>query len=443
MIPEPGDTNREEPVNETFHVQTNDELTKNELKQIEADDQAIQTILLSLLEHIYADVDSCETAQEIWLQVQQMMKGSDIGIQVKKAKLFNEWERFTSNDKESIESYYHRFLKLMNDLKRNKHFSEKIARNANQNGNGNLVAARAEGNAAGYNGNQIRCYNSAADLDEIDEVNANCILMANLQQASTSGTQTDKALVYDSDGSAEVTSVEQSGETVEQHPVNVEETRVLYDSLYHNLAIKVEKVNLVNRKLKETNAELTTELARFKNQEKCFEISQEKYDKLERYLTKQLSKEKSTVSFLLEEKKKLKSDFKIYEDELLDKQIQLEKRIKELDNILVKIATFVGDFKSLAKEVDESLAKHKALELEIERENEYAKHWNDWYKKCEECKFDKISYDKAYNDMQQKIERLQAQLGDLKGKSKDTSCVTDTLNPLSQKPENENVELEF
>nr|GEZ37295.1 retrovirus-related Pol polyprotein from transposon TNT 1-94 [Tanacetum cinerariifolium] len=43
-----------------------------------------------------------------------------------------------------------------------------------------------------------------ADLHEIEEVNANCILMANLQQASTSGTQTDKAPVYDSDGSAEV-----------------------------------------------------------------------------------------------------------------------------------------------------------------------------------------------------------------------------------------------
>nr|GEW19851.1 Gag-Pol polyprotein [Tanacetum cinerariifolium] len=42
-----------------------------------------------------------------------------------------------------------------------------------------------------------------ANLDEIEEVNANCILIANLQQASTSGTQTDKAPVYDSDGSAE------------------------------------------------------------------------------------------------------------------------------------------------------------------------------------------------------------------------------------------------
>nr|GFC29303.1 hypothetical protein [Tanacetum cinerariifolium] len=97
---------------------------------------------------------------------------------------------------------------------------------------------------------------------------------------------------------------------------------------------------------------------------------------------------------------------------------------------------FVGDFKSLANEVDASLAKHKALELEIKR---LLKAVNDWYKKCDECKYDKISYDKAYNDMQQKIERLQAQLGDLKGKSKDTSSVSDTRNPLSQKPEKENL----
>nr|GFD50376.1 hypothetical protein [Tanacetum cinerariifolium] len=75
--------------------------------------------------------------------------------------------------------------------------------NQNQIGNGNLVAARADGSAARQNGNQIRCYNcrgkeeagiqlqvkeydlmaAAAVLDEIEEVNANCILMANLQQA--------------------------------------------------------------------------------------------------------------------------------------------------------------------------------------------------------------------------------------------------------------------
>ncbi|GKD07873.1 hypothetical protein Tco_1187558 [Tanacetum coccineum] len=57
---------------------------------------------------------------------------------------------------------------------------------SNQNGKGNVVLARAEG-----------------ACEEIEEVNANCTLMKNLQQASISDTQTDKAPVYDSDGSTE------------------------------------------------------------------------------------------------------------------------------------------------------------------------------------------------------------------------------------------------
>nr|GFD17083.1 hypothetical protein [Tanacetum cinerariifolium] len=120
---------------------------------------------------------------------------------------------------------------------------------ANQNGTGNVIAVRAEGTR---NGNQDRCYNcrglshiarnytarlrrrnaaylqtqllivqkeepgiqlqveefdfmvAVGDLVEIEEVNTNCILMANLQHASTSGTQLDKAPVYNTDGSAEV-----------------------------------------------------------------------------------------------------------------------------------------------------------------------------------------------------------------------------------------------
>ncbi|GJZ68634.1 hypothetical protein Tco_1325619 [Tanacetum coccineum] len=41
MIPEPGDLDREVLVAKTFHEQTDDELTDKEIKQMEADDQAI------------------------------------------------------------------------------------------------------------------------------------------------------------------------------------------------------------------------------------------------------------------------------------------------------------------------------------------------------------------------------------------------------------------
>nr|GFC07831.1 hypothetical protein [Tanacetum cinerariifolium] len=45
--------------------------------------------------------------------------------------------------------------------------------NQNQIGNGNLVAAHAEGNAARQNGNQIRCYNCMG-VDGSAEVHENC-----------------------------------------------------------------------------------------------------------------------------------------------------------------------------------------------------------------------------------------------------------------------------
>ncbi|GJR71702.1 hypothetical protein Tco_0084067 [Tanacetum coccineum] len=73
--------------------------------------------------------------------------------------------------------------------------------NADQNRNGNVVAARAEG--IQLQAKEFDFTAATRDLEEIEEVNANCILMVNLQQASTSGTQTDKAPVYESDGSAE------------------------------------------------------------------------------------------------------------------------------------------------------------------------------------------------------------------------------------------------
>nr|GEY55032.1 hypothetical protein [Tanacetum cinerariifolium] len=120
------------------------------IPELEDNDQAIQIILLGLPEEIYVVVDSCKTTQEIWLRVQQMMKGFDIGIQEKKAKKIAQLGMNLGHDKLMVEISLDR------------------------------------------------------DLDEIEEVNENCILMANLQQTSTSGTQTDKALVYDLDKSAEV-----------------------------------------------------------------------------------------------------------------------------------------------------------------------------------------------------------------------------------------------
>nr|GEW85134.1 retrotransposon protein, putative, Ty1-copia subclass [Tanacetum cinerariifolium] len=233
---------------------------------------------------------------------------------------------------------------------------------ANQNGTGNVVATRAKGTGIR---NQARCYNckglghiarictarprrrdaaylqtqlliaqkeeaeiqlqaeefdfmaAVGDLDEIEEVNANCILMDNLQHASTFGTQLDKAPVYDTDGSAEVqhndncydneifnmftqedqytdllepipkpqivpqndnhvtfvaTSMVQSGGTVETSFYPNEETRAHQETIYRNLVDQVAQVNMVNCNTRSTNGELKSELARYKIQEQRVEI---------------------------------------------------------------------------------------------------------------------------------------------------------------------------
>nr|GEU99540.1 hypothetical protein [Tanacetum cinerariifolium] len=316
--------------------------------QIEADDQAIQTILLSLHEDIYTVVDSCETVQEIW--------------------------------------------------------------NANQNpnGNGNLVAARVEGNATGQSGNQIRCYNcrglaAAADLDEIKEVNANCILMENLQQASTSSTHTDKAPVYDSDGSAKVynyencydneifnmftqeeqyiellepilephqvpqndnyvisedSSVEQSGRIVEQHPANVDKTRVFVsqmaksrEELHFSNTSKMTNVSKpISIPIEEFSDDTTPSVAqKILNEVKSTIVT------LQRVVKQRMTLETHNWSSSAHQKL-----YTIVKDEIFPIVNQVDARVQNFEiQFFKEAAKFVGDFKSLAK--------HKALELEIER----------------------------------------------------------------------------
>ncbi|GJR25155.1 hypothetical protein Tco_0973682 [Tanacetum coccineum] len=65
IIHEPGDPNSVPPVAESTHEQTDDELTDQESKQVEADDQAIQTILMGLREDIYAAIDSF-SGMSVW-----------------------------------------------------------------------------------------------------------------------------------------------------------------------------------------------------------------------------------------------------------------------------------------------------------------------------------------------------------------------------------------
>ncbi|GKA46137.1 retrovirus-related pol polyprotein from transposon TNT 1-94 [Tanacetum coccineum] len=69
---------------------------------------------------IYSTVDACQTAQEMWEAIERLQQGESLNIQDVKTNLFWEFGQFTSHDGETtIESYYTRFYKMMNEMIRN------------------------------------------------------------------------------------------------------------------------------------------------------------------------------------------------------------------------------------------------------------------------------------------------------------------------------------
>nr|GEW48256.1 hypothetical protein [Tanacetum cinerariifolium] len=173
MIHEPSDPNSVPPVAESTHEQTDDELTKKEVKQMEADDQAIQTILMGLPEDIYTFVDSCDTTQEIRVRVPPVVESTheqtDDELTKKEVKQMEADDQAIQTILMGLPEDIYTFVDSCDTTQEIRLCVEQMMK---------------------------------GDIDEIKEVNANCILMANLQQASTSGTQTDKAPVYDSNRSA-------------------------------------------------------------------------------------------------------------------------------------------------------------------------------------------------------------------------------------------------
>nr|GEV49189.1 integrase, catalytic region, zinc finger, CCHC-type, peptidase aspartic, catalytic [Tanacetum cinerariifolium] len=356
----------------------------------------------------------------------QMMNDYDIGIQDEKAKLFNEWKRFTSTNGESIESYYHRFLKLMNDFKRNKCFPENITSNLKFLNNIQLEWRR-----------HVTIVHQTKDLHDVDYTQLYDFFKYN--QAELNELRAERlARAHDP------MALMAHSNNPYNYPVQIAQPGIDLGQDRHMQMVRGNEGISLDSMLNVRNLNGLIVVSSIANQN----VNQ--------------SRNGNVVA------------------------AQAEEDLEEIEKVNAKCIWMANLQQASTSEADESLAKHKTLEYEIERllkavvsqdimsimqsnsivdtsnlhtelertkerfenciiknETEYAKLWNDWYKKCEEYKYEKISYDKAYNDMQQKIERLQAELGNFKGKSQDTPCVSDTLDPLCRKLKNENVILDF
>nr|GEZ46867.1 hypothetical protein [Tanacetum cinerariifolium] len=84
-----------------------------------AEKEANHLILTGIGDEIYSTVDAYQIAQEMWEAIERLQQGESLNIQDVKTNLFWEFGKFTSHDGESMESYYTRFYKLMNEMIRN------------------------------------------------------------------------------------------------------------------------------------------------------------------------------------------------------------------------------------------------------------------------------------------------------------------------------------
>nr|GFA47471.1 Gag-Pol polyprotein [Tanacetum cinerariifolium] len=93
---------------------------KQEIRdQLNAEAEAVQIILTRIDNDIYLTVDACPNACEMWKAIERLKQGESINVQDLETNLFWEFGKFTSLDGESLESYYSRFYKMMNELTKN------------------------------------------------------------------------------------------------------------------------------------------------------------------------------------------------------------------------------------------------------------------------------------------------------------------------------------
>nr|GEW63568.1 Gag-Pol polyprotein [Tanacetum cinerariifolium] len=118
-IPAVPATNDTPAVPERTAIETLLTMSSKNKAHYESEKEEIHLLLTGIGDEIYSTVDACKTAHEMWIAIERLQQGEYLNIQDVKTNLYWEFGKFTSHDGESMESYYSRFYKMMNEMIRN------------------------------------------------------------------------------------------------------------------------------------------------------------------------------------------------------------------------------------------------------------------------------------------------------------------------------------
>nr|GEU97143.1 hypothetical protein [Tanacetum cinerariifolium] len=104
---------------QTPRLQTEDVLTGDDLKHYEVEIEAMNLILISIQNKIYKFLDACTTTKAIWERVERLMQETVQNKVNRETQFNNEFDQVVAEPGEALVSIYNLFAQLMNDLERN------------------------------------------------------------------------------------------------------------------------------------------------------------------------------------------------------------------------------------------------------------------------------------------------------------------------------------
>ncbi|GJR13729.1 retrovirus-related pol polyprotein from transposon TNT 1-94 [Tanacetum coccineum] len=92
------------------------DLSPEDKDMYNADIQATNILLQGLPKHIYTLINHYTEAKYIWDNVKMLLEGSELMKEDRESQLYDDFEHFRLNKRETIHNYYVRFAKLVNDM---------------------------------------------------------------------------------------------------------------------------------------------------------------------------------------------------------------------------------------------------------------------------------------------------------------------------------------
>nr|GEU63001.1 reverse transcriptase domain-containing protein [Tanacetum cinerariifolium] len=329
---------KEVPISEGSSVTTTEtymENYKNVLQdihdQLNVEAEAVQIILTGINNDIYSTVDACPNACEMWKAIKS----------------------FTSRDGESLESYYLRFYKMMNELVRNQcdvtnhqvnvQFLLQLLLEWQR--LGIVAGARETVGTTVVQKSGIQCYN----CKEFGHVAKECQKPKRVKDVAY---HKEKMLLCKQEEAGIQLNAEQD-ETDDESEDQELEAHYIFQTQNKSLESSNDRLKEANNKLSETNKLMYTGLKKFQAE---LDIRNDV-----EYTSKGLCAHQETISILSQAKEAQIKLYKTREDKELDKVIALENKVKVLDNIVYKTGQSVQTMNMLNSKCRASFTKPEFL----------------------------------------------------------------------------------